>query len=156
MNLQETAMVLAKCQAFDRRTVGIADVNAWWEVLHDVDVTDALGAVTRYYRDCREWIMPSDVRAIACDIERERHRAQRETRQAELQQAPVNVSTVDRKREITNWARSFLRKGDPAQLRRAEVLAWERATQRDNRADAAPNPHYDPAAAQPSDVEGLS
>jgi hypothetical protein len=142
VNLQETALVLAKCQAFDRRTVGIADVKAWWEVLHDVDVADALDAVTRYYRDCREWIMPSDVRGIACDIERERHRVQREARQAELERAPVDVATADRKREITNWARSFLRKGDPDQLRRPEVLAWERAAERLGRGDAEPNPHY--------------
>lgn len=62
MTPAETAELLGMCAAFDRRTVGRADVTAWHLVLHDVDFSDAQQAVAAHYRDHREWIMPSDVR----------------------------------------------------------------------------------------------
>lgn len=157
MNLKEAALVLAKCQAFDRRTVGVADINAWWEVLHDVDAVDALDAVTRYYRDSREWIMPSDVRRLAADINRDRRRAQREALEAEQARA-VTGPTTDRSREVLAAVRAILPKGDPDKLRWGHK-GW-RELQRDElrRRTAQPNPHFVgyPAIGDtgPSEVEG--
>lgn len=63
MTPAQTAELLGMCAAFDRRTVGRADVTAWHLVLQDVDYTDAQQAVADHYRDNHDWIMPSDVRA---------------------------------------------------------------------------------------------
>jgi hypothetical protein len=65
MNVTETASVLAKCAAFDRRTVGDTDVLAWHQAIGDLDVLDALDAVTAHYQQETRWLMPSDVRAHA-------------------------------------------------------------------------------------------
>jgi hypothetical protein len=157
MNLQETAMVLAKCQAFDRRTVGVTDVEAWWEALHDLEVYDALDAVTRHYRDRREWIMPSDVRHLAADIDRERRRAVREATEAEQRAIDARpATTTDRSREVRDAVRAILPKGDPDKLRWGHKH-W-RELQRDERRrrEAQPNPDFAgyPKAVAPSDVKG--
>lgn len=65
MNLTETATLLTMCAAYDRRTIGEADVHAWQAVLPDIRFEDARKAVIDHYRDHRDWIMPADVRAIA-------------------------------------------------------------------------------------------
>lgn len=62
MNLSETATLLGFAAAFDRRTVGEADVRAWQMVLHDIDVEQARQAVAAHYADTRDWIMPADIR----------------------------------------------------------------------------------------------
>jgi hypothetical protein len=58
----EIARLLAVIAAFDRRTVGDADVLAWHDVLGDLDFTDADTAAKAHYRDSREFLMPADVR----------------------------------------------------------------------------------------------
>ncbi|WP_213452870.1 hypothetical protein [Rhizomonospora bruguierae] len=72
MNVAEAAAVLAKAAAFDRRTVGDADILAWHEILADVAVDDALAAVAAHYRDTRDWLMPSDVIRLARKVRAER------------------------------------------------------------------------------------
>lgn len=62
MTRAETARLLALCAAFDRRTVGEADVFAWHSVLEDVSFEHGTAAVKAHYADSREWIMPSDIR----------------------------------------------------------------------------------------------
>ena len=61
MNRSEVAQLLTKIAAFDRRTIGEADVLAWHEVVGDLPLKAALEAVTDYFRDTREWCMPSDI-----------------------------------------------------------------------------------------------
>lgn len=61
MNIAETAMVLAKIQAFDNRNVDDATVVAWQEVLEPHTVQDALIAVSEYFRVNSSWIMPSNI-----------------------------------------------------------------------------------------------
>lgn len=77
MNLEETARVLAWAAAFDRRTIGEADVRAWNETVADLDVGDALRAVTRWYRDHTEWLMPAHLRAAYHEIRADRAREAR-------------------------------------------------------------------------------
>jgi hypothetical protein len=65
VNLTETATLLTMCAAYDRRTIGEADVRAWQAVLDDVAFADARDAVVEHYKRTRDWIMPADVRTIA-------------------------------------------------------------------------------------------
>lgn len=77
MNLAETARVLAWAAAFDRRTVGEMDVQAWQATLDDLDVEDALEGVTRWYRDRSDWLMPAHLREAVKLIQVDRRRAAR-------------------------------------------------------------------------------
>ena len=61
MTPSETAEPLAYCAAFDRRTVGRADVAAWQQLLRDVSVDDARDAVTEHYSTETRWLMPADI-----------------------------------------------------------------------------------------------
>lgn len=74
MNRSETAVLLAKVSAFDQRTVGEADVLAWHDVLGDLDLADALAAVSGHYRDSTDRIMPADVRRGVRELRAERRR----------------------------------------------------------------------------------
>lgn len=65
MTPADAARVLAKCATYDRRTIGVTDVGAWYEAIGDLDVESALWAVARWYGEHREWLMPSDVRDLA-------------------------------------------------------------------------------------------
>ena len=148
MTPQEAAAVLAKAQAYDRRTVGEADILAWQEALADVDLADALAAVTAHYRESTDWLMPAHVLRIAAHLTRERHRVERETRErhaVEVDRAgrdgrdPVR----DRSAAVTDMLatlRDRLGPSDPTVLRRPEWVREER--QRQRAADAAQNPHY--------------
>lgn len=62
MTPAETAEALAMAAAFDRRTVGRADVAAWHAVLGDLAATDVRDAIAGHYRDSRDWLMPADIR----------------------------------------------------------------------------------------------
>jgi hypothetical protein len=70
----EVATVLAKCAAYDRRTVGRADVAAWHEILAPVELVDALPAVTAHYRQTSDWAMPADILDEAQAARRARRR----------------------------------------------------------------------------------
>lgn len=61
MNIVEAGMVLAKIQAFDNRNVDDATVVAWQEVLERHTLTDALTAVSDYFRANSAWIMPAHI-----------------------------------------------------------------------------------------------
>jgi len=63
MTLEETIDLLTVAAAFDRRTVGEGDAVAWHAALGDLDFADSRAAVVGHYRDRRDWIMPSDIRA---------------------------------------------------------------------------------------------
>jgi hypothetical protein len=60
----DVARLLSKCAAYDRRTIGAAEVAAWHEALADLDIdlAAALAAVAAHYRDSRQFAMPSDIR----------------------------------------------------------------------------------------------
>ena len=69
MTKTETAQLLTFIAAFDRRTIGEADVEAWHLILADADATDCAEAVRQHFATSREWLMPADVntgaRAVA-------------------------------------------------------------------------------------------
>jgi hypothetical protein len=70
----ETAKVLLKASVYDRRTVGAADIEGWYEALGDLDLGDCLAAVGRHFRESTDWLMPAHVRRIVKEIRDERHR----------------------------------------------------------------------------------
>jgi hypothetical protein len=61
MTPSETAKLLAYCAAFDRRTVGKADVAAWHKLLGRYAYEDAETAVNEHYSAEHRWIMPADI-----------------------------------------------------------------------------------------------
>lgn len=75
----DAARVLAACALFDNRKVrddeeGERLAEAWYAVIGDLDLRDALEAVRRHYRDSTEWIMPAHVRKGVAQIKAERRR----------------------------------------------------------------------------------
>lgn len=74
MTPAETTRVLAKCAAYDNRTVGKVDIASFQEAIGDLDYDDALQAVSDHYRIHGEWIMPADIRELARDAKRRRLR----------------------------------------------------------------------------------
>ena len=65
MTPEETGMLLAICAAYDRRTVGEADVIAWYRAIGDLPYAACENAVVAHYAASRAWIMPADIRAKA-------------------------------------------------------------------------------------------
>jgi hypothetical protein len=62
VNHQDIGRLLAYIAAFDKRTVGAADVLAWHDVLGDLDFDAAKEAVRKWYADNDGMIMPAHVR----------------------------------------------------------------------------------------------
>lgn len=121
MTPADIARVLAKAAAFDSRTVGEADILAWFEALGDLDVDDALAAVTRHYRESTDWLKPAHVRRIVGEIARERRRAVRERAELEAQQreAIERGPARDRSADVAALlaqVRTELPPGDPNRL----------------------------------------
>jgi hypothetical protein len=65
VNRYEVGLLLTKCAAYDRRTIGEADIEAWHDALGDLPFDDASAAVTELYktRPGRDWVGVSDVRS---------------------------------------------------------------------------------------------
>lgn len=63
MTPEETGNLLGDCAAYDRRTVGEADVIAWHRIIGDLPYGDCQAAVIAHYTESREWIMPADIRS---------------------------------------------------------------------------------------------
>ena len=72
MDLAETGILLAKCQAFDNRNVADATIVAWQEILEPHTLQDALKAVSDYFRVNSSWIMPSHIVERVRDMEEAR------------------------------------------------------------------------------------
>lgn len=74
MTKAEVAKLLAIVQAFDRRTVGEADVTAWHEIarIADWQPQQAYGAVTEHFSSGGEWLTPGHItdriRAVSREI----------------------------------------------------------------------------------------
>jgi hypothetical protein len=72
----ETARLLAKIQAYDRRTVGKADIAAWHEAIGDVPYSEALFAVAVHFRSSTEWLLPARLRELVKSARVEQRRQQ--------------------------------------------------------------------------------
>jgi hypothetical protein len=72
MTKSDVATVLALITAFDRRTTGEADVEAWHLVIGDLRLEDCVAAVRQHFTASRDWLMPVDVRTGVTRIRRQR------------------------------------------------------------------------------------
>ena len=150
MTPNDAARVLAKAAAVDQRTVGDADVLAWYEILADLDPQDCLDAVKLHYAESTDRLMPAHVRRRALAIRRHRDYLVREaeaTEKAALEAAGQGPrgATEDRSADVVDLVRRVTDRigtGDPDALRRPEWVEHERRQRRARRADAEPNPHY--------------
>ncbi len=59
------ALVLAKAAAFDGRTIGDADIEAWHECIGQLGFDAAMAKVTEHFRQSRERLMPADLMPAA-------------------------------------------------------------------------------------------
>jgi hypothetical protein len=80
--------VLAKCSAYDQRTVGEVDVMAWHEVLARMELTDALEAVRRHYSESSARAMPADILRNARVARDERERQAKQLARSEVLALP--------------------------------------------------------------------
>lgn len=72
MTRSEVATLLGICAAYDNRTVGDMDVQAWHAVIGDLPFEDSRTAVLQHYAETRERIMPADVRQRVQAMRRDR------------------------------------------------------------------------------------
>jgi hypothetical protein len=85
MNRAEVARLLALAAAYDRRTVGDADIAAWAAALADIPASDAENAVLRHFRESDAFLMPVHVRRLVkADREAAAERRAHEQLRAEL------------------------------------------------------------------------
>lgn len=106
MKKSEVAAILAKISAYDRRTVGEADIEAWTEALEGrVTVQDALTAVRDHFRESTSWIMPADVIRLGKLARRERVRA------AGTPEIPADLSAADERKWLQTYWTVFHRYG---------------------------------------------
>jgi hypothetical protein len=75
----EVIDLLTVMTAFDRRTGGPSDVDAWQAAVGDLDFEDARDAAVGHYRDTDAWLMPAHIR-----------RRVKAIRAARLERAPVS------------------------------------------------------------------
>lgn len=170
MTLGELKPLLKVIAAYDGRNLGQADILVWGRQMADVEAVDAVEAVHEHYGATKDWIYPSDVRRLA-----ERHRNRRNKRPEVvapgcyepdedarrrlmpstdgLRALPTGEGAKDRFGEVregvVRLANGWTERGDTV-FRRREVVEWERAEQRRQRAAVeGPNPYYDPDMGQP-------
>lgn len=74
MKHSETAELLRLMAAYDRRTVGDADVLAWHQVVGDLRSADCQAAVVAHYSRTRDWAMPADIRDAVHTLRQDRLR----------------------------------------------------------------------------------
>lgn len=164
MNLSETARLLGAMAAFDRRTVGDADVIAWQAVMEDISFQDAMAAVKQHYSDDDAWLMPMHVRRAVKAMEEQRDRVASANPWAPGQwgtpkaEAAPELPSGERMTEVSlspkvvsllKQLRAALPEGDPNALtpRREYWDQEHRAYLRSQTGE--PNPFYKPRAVEP-------
>lgn len=147
MNLEAIARVLARVAAYDRRTVGRADVAAWHDALDDLDEDACHRAVVAHYRDSTEWLMPAHVRRrVEADAraESERRHSEELRRMLESAEASRSEGQDPRVKELLVELRRRLPAVPSAvAFGRPEWRDADRARRPDRVGDAdRPNPHF--------------
>lgn len=119
METRDAAILLAKCAAYDSRTIGRADAEAWAEAMTHagVGIEQALAAVSAYYAEQCDRVMPADVIRIV--------RATRRLRTAAAGQPdfPPGLTLTQERRYGKAW---FAMIGDGAEPEAATAAVDER------------------------------
>jgi hypothetical protein len=101
MTPAETGKVLIKCAAFDQRTIGEGDINAWHEVIGHLPLAACLEAVTSHYHEHSHRAMPADIRKLATTALADRRAvADRRQRRLEAAAAHAKVTGADMARYV--------------------------------------------------------
>lgn len=151
MNLAETHDLLGLIRAYDNRNFDDATVIAWHAVLGDLDLADCQRAVVKHVNTSDAYLMPVHIRRGAEEIDRERRKAIREAREAEV--AAIEAADPTRRdrseavKALIEELRERLPEGDPDSLRYGSRYWREQREARERQENAEPNPHYDPAVA---------
>lgn len=116
MNIVETAVVLAKIQAFDNRNVGDETTLAWQEILAPHILPDCLQAVTDYFKTNTGWIMPAHVV--------ERVRAMEEDRARHFKDG-YHLNRADEEAVGANWSEAMKRLGRAVRTGELTPAAYE-------------------------------
>lgn len=99
MTKTETAQLLTLVAAFDRRTLGETDVEAWYLIVADLEPNDCMEAVREHFLTERSWLMPADVRTRAIAASRRRAGKERLAeleRQREAENPPAELTSRER------------------------------------------------------------
>lgn len=99
MNTTEAGLILTKASAYDRRTVGRGDCEAWAEAMTHgaIRLPDALEAVSQHYTESANWLMPVHVIQRVAQI-----------RKARLAGAPVMIIPKDLHQAVERqWQKAF-------------------------------------------------
>ena len=149
MNIEQTAVVLAKVAALDNRNDTDAAILAWHEVIGDLDYQDALRAVAIHRMNSTDYLMPAHIRAIVAGLRKERgERGAKDQRARELEDYAAQAGPLaDRSAEIQDFVhevRDALPEGNVRQLHpRREHWRQEHTAYR-RQVEAEPNPLWDP------------
>lgn len=121
MEAHDVQVILAKCAAFDNRKPDPMAVAAWSEALdRDVTIQDALTAVSTYYSQTRQWIMPSDVNAACRALRSQRIRDEIDARGHLLPDGLGDEPAME-----ARWRKESLRAlGQGATREQASEYAW--------------------------------
>lgn len=122
MNESDTAQLLARVQSFDRRTIGVADVAAWHQIIGDLDLQDCVAAVVEHYRQpSPPWCMPSHVRTAV--LAKRPGPNDRDVRAALGPATPGDYTTgVQTVRQAITAARTSMPVDTPEQAARRQVV----------------------------------
>jgi hypothetical protein len=121
MTKTETAQLLTLVAAFDRRTIGDADVEAWHLIVADLEPNDCMEAVRSHYMTETRWLMPADVRTFAKNAERRRE-GQRRVAEREAEIAAENPGELHARNVAALTVGQSVPVDDPVRAeRRAEL-----------------------------------
>lgn len=81
MTRGDVARLLAYMAAFDKRTLGDADVLAWFDAIGDLDYELAKVAIRNWYREQDTFVMPAHIRRAVRGSEADRHPSARPVRE---------------------------------------------------------------------------
>lgn len=157
MNLAETHDLLTFIAQYDNRRFDDATVIAWQPLFAELDLADCRQAVMRHFATDDAYLMPVHIRRLAAEVDRERRRAIREAREAEVAAIeaadPTRRDRSDAVKALIAELREKLPAGDPDSLRYASGYWRQQREDRERQENAEPNPHYDPAVAAQAAAE---
>lgn len=173
MNRAETHALLTAIAAVDNRKVADETVLTWHRILADLDYTDAQAAVETHFAETTEYLMPVHIRRGAHRAARARQDALYAAgwpcrrcgvdnradagacRQCGADPHPA-IGARDRSAEVAELLREIRDRLPPmpamSPLRRPEVARWDADRTRHHRADAGPNPLYEPTTTRVVDT----
>lgn len=151
MNFKDTHQLLIFIAQYDNRRIDDGVVIAWQAVLADLPLDDARQAVIKHFGTSDAYLMPVHVCRGVQEVRRERHRFDRERREAEQlaieADDPTRYDRSDAIEQLIADLRAKLPEGNPDSLRYASGYWRQQREDRERQEHAVPNPLYDPAAA---------